>query len=98
MENLIRSYAFDQVAICQKENICNSRLDAKIEGEVIRGIMRPIPLIAANMSTVVNADFCIRLYQLGSMGVMHRAFHLRDDYVYEVRKIAKEIQIGRAHV
>lgn len=93
MDTLIRSYSFSQVAIVQKENICNSRLDAKIEGEMIRGIRRPIPLIAANMSTVVNADFCIRLYQLGALGVMHRAFSNRDDYVHEVSKIAKEIPV-----
>lgn len=93
MNNFVQSYNFDDVAIVQKENICQSRLDAKIEGEIIRGVRRPIPLIAANMSTVVNADFCIKLYQLGALGVMHRAFPNRDDYVYEVRKIAKEIPV-----
>ena len=88
-----QSYSFKDVAIIQKENICKSRLDAKIEGEIIRGIMRPIPLIAANMSTVINADFCIKLYQCGALGVMHRAFKNPEDYYYEVKKIAKEIPI-----
>lgn len=93
MNTLIRSYAFKDVAIVQKENICASRLDAKIEGEIIRGIRRPIPLIASNMSDVVNADFCIELYKLGSLGFMHRAFPNTDDYIEEVKKIAMECPV-----
>jgi len=95
---LERSYSFSDVAIVQKENICKSRLDAKVEGEIIRGIRRPIPLIASNMSTVVNADFCVKLYQLGSMGVMHRAFQNAEDYAHEIKKMAKEIPIVAASV
>jgi len=34
MSDLVRSYNFKDVAICQKENICNSRLDAKNRGEI----------------------------------------------------------------
>lgn len=98
MDTLIRSYSFNQVAICQKENICNSRLDAKIEGEIIRGITRPIPLIASNMSNVVNADFCIKLYRLGSLGFMHRAFQDSNKYLEEVVKISEMCPITVASV
>lgn len=98
MDTLVRSYSFSQVAIIQKENICQSRLDAKIEGEVIRGIVRPIPLIAANMSTVVNADFCVLLYRLGGLGVMHRAFKDNNEYIKEVAKIAEQCPVVAASV
>lgn len=93
-----RSYAFSDMAIIQKENICDSRLDANVEGEVIRGIVRPIPLIAANMSTVVNADFCILLYKLGSLGFMHRAFPDNNKYIEEVAKISEICPITVASV
>lgn len=67
------SLGFENVAIKQKKNRCTSRLDVNTESEVIRGVKRGIPLIASNMSTVTNADFCIELYHLGALGVMHRA-------------------------
>lgn len=68
-----KSYGFESVAIKQKKNICNSRLDANIESEIIRGFVRPVPLIASNMNTVVNSSFCIKLYEQGAFGIMHRA-------------------------
>jgi len=93
-----KSYRFSDVAISQKENICKSRLDVKIESEIIRGVFRPLPLLASNMSTVVNADFCIRLYQLGALGVMHRAFKDNNEYVKEVAKIAEQCPVVAASV
>lgn len=67
------SLGFDCVAISQNKNMCESRLDVDISCEVIRDIYRPVPIMAANMSTVINADFAILLYRLGAMGVLHRA-------------------------
>jgi len=86
-----KSYKFSDIAIYQKENICKSRLDTKIKSEIIRGVIRPLPLLAANMSTVTNAEFSIGLYRLGAMGVLHRAFPNTDDYISETKKITKEI-------
>jgi IMP dehydrogenase len=68
------SLGFDSVAIKQKKNKCASRLDVNIETEVIKGIVRPVPLIASNMSTVTNPLFCIDLWNYGALGVMHRAW------------------------
>jgi len=85
------SYGFEHIAISQKKNIIKSRLDADISSEIIRGIRIKIPIIASNMSTVVHSDFCIKLYDLGALGVMHRA----DDesfIVSEVRRIADRCQ------
>jgi len=83
-----QSYRFNQVAIKQKENVCISRSDVVTESEIIKGIFRPIPLIAANMSSVVNADFCVKLYELGALGVLHRAFRYDFDYIKETKKIS----------
>lgn len=86
-----KSLGFENVAIKQKKNICNSRLDVNIESEVIRGVKRPIPLIAANMSTVIDSDFYIKLYKLGAFGVLHRA-DSKDNILSEIRKVAKECE------
>jgi IMP dehydrogenase len=91
------SLAFSDVAIVQKKNRCKSRLDTNIESEIIRGIYRPIPLIAANMESVCNADFCIKLYELGALGIMHRAG--TDDYIIsEVSKISQKCSLVAASI
>jgi len=84
------SLGFEDVAIKQKKNKCKSRLDVDVESEVIKGVFRPIPMIASNMSTVCNSDFCILLHKLGALGVMHRA--APEEILFdEVEKIAKEV-------
>jgi IMP dehydrogenase len=83
------SLGFEHVAIRQKKNLNKSRLDVNTTSEIIKGVHRPIPMIAANMSTVTNAEFCIQLYKLGAFGILHRA--APEDYLCnEMRKIAEE--------
>lgn len=67
------SYGFEDIAITQQKNICKSRLDADISSEIIRGVNVKVPLIASNMSTVINSDFYIHLVRLGAFAFMHRA-------------------------
>ncbi len=87
-----RSFGFDDIAIKQQKNVCTSRLDADISSEVIRGISRPVPLIASNMSTVINADFYIKLYKLGALGFMHRALP-EDEYFKQVYIIKEKCDL-----
>lgn len=91
------SLGFNHVAIKQKKNLCNSRLEVDISSEIIKGVRRPVPLIAANMSSVCNADFCIQLYKLGALGVMHRALP-DDEMVHAVSTIARSCDLVAASV
>jgi IMP dehydrogenase/GMP reductase len=93
-----RSLSFSDVALKQGENLSSSRLDTDIRSEFARGLYLDIPLIAANMSSVVNADFCIQLRKLGALGIMHRAYASEADYIEQVKKIAKESDIVAASV
>lgn len=87
-----KSYGFEDLAIKQKKNICKSRLDVDISSEVFRETYLDIPLIASNMSTVTNADFCINLYNYGALGILHRA--ASDEWlVSETEKIANECKL-----
>ena len=90
-ECLPKSLDFDDVAIQQEKNICLSRTSVNTESEIIKGVKRNIPLIAANMSTVVNSSFINQLYKLGAFGIMHRAL---DDasYFLEIKEIAKNCE------
>lgn len=92
-----KSLGFENIAIKQQKNICFSRLDVDIESEIIRGIKRPIPLIAANMSTVVNTDFCIQLYKNGALGILHRA-DAQENILKNIKDVAKECDIVAASI
>lgn len=91
------SLGFENIAIKQKKNRCNSRLDVDTTAEIIKGVWRPIPMIASNMSTVCNAQFCIQLYRQGALGVMHRAAY-DEVLVKEVEKIAEACDLVAASV
>ena len=92
-----RSYGFEEIAIKQKKNICNSRLDVDIKSEIIRGVFVNIPLIAANMSTVINSEFYIKLYKLGAFGILHRALS-PELILKEISTVAKECEWVAASV
>lgn len=85
------SYGFENIAIKQKKNICKSRLDVNIRSEIIKGVFLDVPLIASNMSTVVNSSFCIKLFKNGSLGVMHRT-NKNEIIESEIKNIAKECE------
>lgn len=67
------SLGFESVGIKQKKNKCFSRLDADTRSEIIKGVTVEIPLIAANMSSVINSEFYIKLLGLGAFAFLHRA-------------------------
>ena len=92
------SIGFESVAIQQEKNICKSRLDVDISAEWCRGLPAlGVPILAANMSSVTNADFCIKLERLGALGVLHRAWRDHDEYYDEVRKIYEGVT-STAHI
>lgn len=92
-----QSYGFENIAIKQKKNICKSRLDVNIESEIIRGVKRPIPLIASNMSTVINPEFYISLFKAGAFGILHRAGS-DDEIISNIKIVAKECEFVAASI
>lgn len=91
IESIPISLGFEDVAISQKKNLLKSRLDANIESEIIRGVFRPIPLIAANMNSVINPDFYIKLYNLGAFAVLHRACDY-EQQLADIKKVASRCE------
>jgi IMP dehydrogenase/GMP reductase len=88
LNKLELSLGFDQVAIKQKKNICSSRLSVDTTSEIFRGFTVKIPLIAANMSSVINAEFLNKILSLGAFGFLHRALP-ENKYIDEVKQVAK---------
>lgn len=95
IDRMEKSFGFEDIAIKQKKNICKSRLDVNIESEIIKGIKRPIPLIAANMSTVINSDFYIKLYKAGALGVLHRA-DSKNNILLAIKEVSKQCDLVAA--
>jgi len=91
------SYGFEDVAISQQKNVCSSRLEVSTKAEFIRGHYLEKPLIAANMSTVVNADFIIKLYKMGAFGIIHRA-QSNESIIEDIKKVAKECDLVAASI
>jgi IMP dehydrogenase/GMP reductase len=87
-----QSYGFDDIGIIQKKNICESRLDVDIKSEIIRGVYRPIGLIASNMSTVINPDFYKQIYALGAFSILHRAYPDYNSRIDEIIRIKKDCE------
>jgi IMP dehydrogenase/GMP reductase len=94
------SLGFESIAIKQKKNKCLSRLDANTESEIIKGVIIKIPLIAANMSSVIDSNFYNKIMSLGAFAFLHRAKSIegRCQDVMRVRNecewIATSIGIG----
>lgn len=95
-----KSLSFSDIAIMQGENVCSSRLDANIRSEVARGLYLEAPLLAANMSSVVSPEFCVKLYKHGALGVMHRAWPKgqEDNYIKQVKMISSQCSLTAASV
>lgn len=85
---LEESFGFESVAIKQKKNRCLSRLDADTKSEIIKGVTVDIPLIASNMSSVINANFLLKLMARGAFGFLHRALP-EEEYIKEVKLVTR---------
>lgn len=83
---------YQDICLIPKKNICPSRLSVNISSEIFRGITLDVPLIAANMSSVCNASFCVELYKNGALGVLHRAA-TNESMVNETKEVAKQCEL-----
>ena len=92
VESLPPALGFSNVAIKQNKNKCSSRLDANTHSEFVRGETLAVPIIAANMSSVINSRFCILLQKLGALGILHRALS-EEKYIEEVSAVAAECKL-----
>ena len=49
-----------------------------------------IPVISANMDTVTGKDMAIAMDDLGGLGILHRFYKERSEYVNEIESVAKK--------
>jgi len=72
MNNLIKFLTFDDVGLIPKFNNIKSRLDVNLKTLLTRNIETKIPLIPANMDTVIGDKLAQVLVDNGGIGIFHR--------------------------
>ena len=80
--------SFDDALIVPKYNKIFSRKEVKFKTRVTRNYEIDIPLIAANMDTICEAEMAIVLGKLGGLGVIHRFMTIEEQakQIEEVKK------------
>ena len=81
-------FSFDDVLIVPKYNKVLSRKDVELKTRVTKNYEIDIPLLAANMDTICEAEMAITLGKLGGLGVIHRFMSIEEQarQVEEVKK------------
>lgn len=81
-----KGYSYDDVLIVPKYNKIRSRKEVDFTTRVTRNYSINLPIIAANMDTVCEADMAITLGRMGGLGVIHR-FMTIEEQVSQVKKV-----------
>jgi IMP dehydrogenase/GMP reductase len=80
---------FDDVLLVPRRSTIRSRRDISVETKLTRRITLAIPVVAANMDTVCEADMAIEMARLGGVGILHR-FMPAELQAEMVRKVKAE--------
>jgi len=65
-------YHYDDLLIRPIRSSINSRSDVDISTTLLPNVTLKIPIIAAPMSSICETKMCIRMYQMGALGILHR--------------------------
>jgi IMP dehydrogenase len=73
VDNTLRTgLTFDDVLLVPRRSSIRSRSDVSVRTRASRNVWLDIPVLAANMDTVCEAEMAIALGALGGMGCLHR--------------------------
>lgn len=79
---------FNDILITPRYSNVNSRDAVDISVALNKTTKLEFPVIASPMECVVNSDFCIKLAELGGIGILHRFFDSKLEWDKEVEKIS----------
>jgi len=83
-------YTYQQLLVRPRISNVNSRQDVDISSEIVPGVILKVPIIASPMLTISESKMCIKMYELGGLGILHRFAPL--DYLEsEIRIIADNV-------
>lgn len=94
MYQLEQGYEFDDVLIIPKYSNVNSLSEVDISVNIKDKFKLEFPVIASPMHGIVDAEFCIKLAQLGGIGILHRFYENKLEWQKEVEKISEAKLFG----
>jgi IMP dehydrogenase len=83
---LERGYTYDEITIRPNFSSVTSRNNVHLDSELFPGVTLRTPIIAAPMPTICGSKMCIRMYQEGALGILHR-WSDTESLVAEMKKI-----------
>jgi IMP dehydrogenase len=97
LESLPLGLTFDDVLLVPRRSSIRSRSDVSLRTRLSRSLELDIPIVAANMDTVCEAEMAIALARLGGIGMIHRFLTIEHQVqlVQDV-KAAGELKVGAA--
>jgi IMP dehydrogenase len=98
LENLRVGLTFDDVLLVPRRSTIRSRQHVSLRTRVSRNVELDIPIVAANMDTVCEAEMAIALAELGGLGMIHRFLPIADhaDQVRRVKDAGEGFRCGAA--
>ncbi len=72
LNNLVVGLTFDDVLLVPRRSDIRSRQDVSVGTKLSKRIDLRMPIVAANMDTVCEAEMAIEMARLGGIGIIHR--------------------------
>lgn len=85
-----RGLTFDDVLLMPRHSEMNSRHTPELNSLVTKNHSLKTPIISANMDTVSGPEMCIKMAQLGGLGILHR-FMTAEEQVESVKMMRSKI-------
>ena len=93
---IIQEYDFDDVVVLPTYSATNSRNDIDISVKLSDDITLDFPFIASPMRGIVDANFGVRLAELGGMAILHRFYDSKIEHLEEIKNISNAKLFGLA--
>jgi len=92
--NFEQGLDYDDVLIKPILSKVNHREDVDISVKLSDTLTLEFPLLASPMRGIVDASFCIKLAELGGLGILHRFYDTDEEWFSEIKEISKAKQYG----
>lgn len=96
LDNLRVGLAFDDVLIVPRRSGIRSRQDVSLQTQLSRNVTLGLPVVAANMDTVCEANMAIALAKVGGIGMVHRFLPIESQAAMVAQVKALGLQVGAA--
>ncbi|HLT22392.1 MAG TPA: IMP dehydrogenase [Bacteriovoracaceae bacterium] len=85
-----RGLTFDDVLLMPRHSEMSSRKNPELSSVVTKNHTLKTPIISANMDTVSGLEMCLKMAELGGLGILHR-FMSADEQVENVKVMKEKI-------